>query len=120
MNNRGSLEAIAKRRAARAFNAYWQSNPGKLHPQGLRMKRRCLKELGEKNLKAIEVLQRVNILLQLKVDEKEIVVKSRFPDTTKNPMTGKLLRRMSAVYDFDPRAFKYIGMKREYVAKYYN
>lgn len=118
---RGSPEAIAKRRAARSLNRIFDQGAVVTAMDGrtLKRKRRLLKELqegkGGETLKAHEVLSHVTELLQMGENLTSIrKLKPRLPPAP--PMTDEMLaviKDTQGSYQFDPRAWKLIGIDIE-------
>ncbi len=115
---RGSPEAIAKRRAARALNTLFDKGPvaAGLDGRSIRRKNRLTKELVEgkngETLKAHEVLSHVSELLQMGETLTAIRrLKPRVPPTP--PLTEEVLeaiRQTHESYEFDTRAWKVLGV----------
>jgi hypothetical protein len=115
---RGSPEAIAKRRAARALNTLFAKGPvdAGLDGRSIRRKQRLTKELAEgrngQTLKAHEVLSHVTELLQMGETMASIrKLKPRVPPTP--PLTEETagaIRETQESYQFDPRAWKVLGV----------
>lgn len=117
-NRRGSPEAIAKRRAARLFNEV-VAGPERRSPDGRteRRRTRMLAELAEgttrsgQSLKPIEVLARVQALLDLGEPLSAILAARALPAPVKT--TGVLvdgLRRLHAAYAFAPEVYRFVGV----------
>lgn len=120
---RGSPEAIAKRRAARALNTLFDKGPvaAGLDGRSIRRKNRLTKELAEgKNgqpLKAHEVLSYVTELLQMGETLASIrKLKPKVPPTPPlNDHTIGAIRETQQSYQFDPRAWRVLGIDIEAV-----
>lgn len=115
---RGSPEAIAKRRAARALNRLFDEggSPAAMDGRTLKRKKRLIKELKEgkqgKPLKAHEVLGHVDELLKL--GETLTTIRKMKPLTPPTPTlddeTVSVIKATQATYDFDPKAWKILGV----------
>ncbi|HJL17043.1 MAG TPA: hypothetical protein RMH99_15365 [Sandaracinaceae bacterium LLY-WYZ-13_1] len=115
---RGSPEAIAKRRAARALNRAFEEGGSAATMDGrtLKRKKRLIKELKEgrrgKPLKAHEILGHVDELLQL--GETLTSIRKMKPLTPPTPSlddeTVAIIRETHETYDFDPKAWKVLGV----------
>lgn len=119
---RGSPEAIAKRRAARALNQAFSEQAGPaMDGRTLKRKKRLVRELKEgrngKPLKALDVLQHSDELLQLGESLSSIrKLKPKVPPTP--AMTEDALatiREAQSNYGFDPRAWKVLGVEQSVV-----
>lgn len=115
---RGSPEAIAKRRAARALNRLFDEGGSSASMDGrtLKRKKRLIKELKEgrsgKPLKAHEVLAHVDELLALGETVTSIrKMKPLTPPTPSlNAQTIEVIEATQATYGFDPKAWKILGV----------
>lgn len=115
---RGSPEAIAKRRAARSLNTLFARGAASNGMDGrtLKRKNRLLEELkngkGGNTIKAHEVLSHVTELLGLGESLTTIrALKPRLPPPL--PMTDEsisIIKETQASYNFDPRAWKFLGV----------
>lgn len=115
---RGSPEAIAKRRAARALNRLFDEggSPAAMDGRTLKRKKRLIKELKEgrrgQPLKAHEVLGHVDELLGL--GETLTSIRKMKPMTPPTPaldeQTAAVIRQTQETYGFDPRAWKILGV----------
>ncbi len=115
---RGSPEAIAKRRAARALNSLFtrSASTSALDGRTLKRKNRLRKELAEGNggtpIKAHEVLSHVTELLALGESLGSIrALKPMLPPSL--PVTDEnvaIIRETQESYNFDPRAWKFLGI----------
>lgn len=117
-NRRGSPEAVAKRRAARAFNeaVLGQASRG---PDGRteRRRRRLLQELadgrtsGGQALKPLDVLLRAQALLELG-DTLATLIEARTPPASL-PVTDELVARVRALheaYGLAPEVYRFVGI----------
>lgn len=121
---RGSPEAIAKRRAARALNRLFDEggSPATMDGRTLKRKKRLIKELKEgrrgKPLKAHEVLGHVDELLKL--GETLTSIRKMKPLTPPTPTlddeTVAVIKETQATYGFDPKAWKVLGVDIQKVA----
>lgn len=119
-NRRASPEAVAKRRAARAFNeVVLGPGPGPRAGDGRteRRRRRLLQELADgvtrtgHELKPIDVLLRVQALLDLGETAASIGEAVAVPSTVKT--TDALIegvRKLHAAYGFAPEAYRFVGI----------
>ncbi len=115
---RGSPEAIAKRRVARALNRLFEEGgtTTALDGRTLKRKKRLMKELKDgkagKPLKALEVLGHVTELLQLGETLTTLrKLKPKLPPAP--PVTEESLaiyRETQSQYGFDPKAWKLLGV----------
>ena len=119
---RGSPEAIAKRRAARALNTLFENvtNETARDYRTERRRRRLLKELREgktkqgRELKALDILQHAHDLLEMgetlgTLKKAGIRPIRRAPQSVlDNP---EVLRDVQANYQFDPRAWRFLGLE---------
>jgi hypothetical protein len=115
---RGSPEAIAKRRAARALNRVFDEggSPAAMDGRTLKRKKRLIKELkegkGGKPLKAHEVLGHVDELLSL--GETLTSIRRMKPLTPPTPpmnaKTVEIIQRTQDTYGFDPKSWKVLGV----------
>lgn len=115
---RGSPEAIAKRRVARALNRLFEEGGSgtALDGRTLKRKKRLIKELkegkGNKPLKALEVLGHVTELLQLGETLTSVrKMKPKLPPTP--PLTEESIAIYAETqkrYGFDPKAWKLLGI----------
>ena len=115
---RGSPEAIAKRRAARALNRLFDEggSPATMDGRTLKRKKRLMKELKEGRkgspLKAHEVLGHVDELLKL--GETLTTIRKLKPMTPPTPTldedTVAVIKQTQATYGFDPKAWKVLGV----------
>jgi hypothetical protein len=122
-NRRGSPEAIEKRRAARMFNDVLGgrgSGPQKLDGRTEKRRQRLLKELeegaarGARELKPLDVLQRVQELMDLGETVSAIrkvakVKKSSLPEDS----IVDVVHRLHVAYGFRPEAYRFVGIGDE-------
>ncbi len=119
---RGSPEAIAKRRAARALNSIFDKGATTQGMDGrtLKRKRRLLKELQEgkrgETLKPHEVLGHVTELINTMGENLTSIraLKPRLPP--RPPITDELagaMRETQTAYEFHPHAWKLLGVDIE-------
>src|SRR6202161_2063572 len=131
-NRRGSPEAIEKRRAARLFNDVLGGRSASAQKLGGRTKKRrqrLLKELedgkarGQRDLKPLDVLQRVQELMDLGEPLSSIrkVAKGRtWAPTRRGPRGRKpslepasilsIVQRLHEAYRFRPEAYRFVGI----------
>jgi hypothetical protein len=122
-NRRGSPEAIEKRRAARLFNDVLGgrgSATQKLDGRTEKRRQRLLKELedgkarGARELKPLDVLQRVQELMDLGEPLSSIrkvakVRKTTIPEAT----IVEVVQRLHEAYGFRPEAYRFVGIGDE-------
>lgn len=121
---RGSPEAIAKRRSARALNTLFDKGPVApgLDGRSIRRRDRLKKELAEgrkgEPLKAHEVLSHVTELFQMGETLGSIrKLKPRVPPPPPlTEETAATIRETQKSYSFDPRAWKFLGVDIEALA----
>jgi hypothetical protein len=121
---RGSPEAIAKRRAARSLNRIFDQGPSgpSIDRRSLRRKKRLIQELKEgrrgEPLKAHEILGHVTELLAFGESMGSIrKLKPRIPPVPPlNAETVSTIRATQESYQFDPRAWKLLGVDIEEIA----
>lgn len=115
---RGSPEAIAKRRSARALNTLFARGASSNGMDGrtLKRKNRLLEELkngkGGATIKAHEVLSHVTELLGMGESLTTIrALKPRLPPplAVTDESIG-IIKETQASYNFDPRAWKFLGV----------
>jgi hypothetical protein len=122
-NRRGSPEAIAKRRAARLFNDVLGGRGAAAHRlDGRTEKRRLrlLKELedgkarGQRELKPLDVLQRVQELMDLGEPLSSIrkVAKVRKTNLAPDAIVG-VVQRLHEAYGFRPETYRFVGIGDE-------
>src|SRR5580704_6216315 len=119
-NRRGSPEAIAKRRAARLFNdVLGGRNPAanKLDGRTEKRRQRLLKELedgkarGERELKPLDILQRVQELMDLGESLSSIRKIARVRKTNLPPESlQEVVQRLHEAYGFRPEAYRFVGI----------
>src|SRR5262245_19878161 len=127
LNRRGSPEAIAKRRAARAFNDLLDtsSGTGRLDGRTDARRRRLLSELEQgtargsgKQLKPIDILSHVSELLELGESLPNIRKICRPRPTP--PVDAKLLEtlaRLQRAYAFPAEAYLFLGIGEDLLKK---
>jgi hypothetical protein len=119
-NRRGSPEAIAKRRAGRAFNDLFDQPAGSGLLDGRTRKRRerLLQELEQgktrgsgRELKPLEVLDRVSELLRL---GESLVALKKVCRPRPPPATGaklvETIRELHQAYRFRSEAYRFVGV----------
>lgn len=115
---RGSPEAIAKRRVARALNRLFEEGgaTGNLDGRTLKRKQRLMRELKEgkqgKPLKALEVLTHATELFQLGETLTSLrKLKPKLPPTpTISEESAAVYAETQKNYGFDPKAWKILGV----------
>jgi hypothetical protein len=122
-NKRGSPEAIEKRKVARIFNDVLGGGGGvaaKLDGRTAKRRERLLRELEEnkaqglKELKPLDVLQRVHELLELGEPIASIKKVRRTPRLVEaDDDTIELVRRLQAAYSFRPESYRFVGIGEE-------
>src|ERR1700721_3171002 len=120
LNRRGSPEAIEKRRAARQFNDILggrAASAQKLDGRTEKRRQRLLKELedgkarGERELKPLDVLQRVQELMDLGEPLSAIRKVARVRKTNLPPDSiVTVVQRLHAAYGFRPEAYRFVGI----------
>jgi hypothetical protein len=119
-NRRGSPEAIEKRRAARMFNdVLGGRGAGRHNRDGRTEKRRqrMMRELesgkirGSRELKPLDVLQRVHELLQLGEPLRSIrkITKVRRSAVSPEAMI-EVVGRLHKAYGFRPECYRFVGV----------
>jgi hypothetical protein len=120
-NRRGSPEAIEKRRAARIFNDVLGGRHGasgpKLDGRTEKRRQRLLKELedglarGSRELKPLDVLQRVQELMDLGEPVSAIrkVAKVRKGAIAADAIVD-VVERLHKAYNFRPEAYRFVGI----------
>lgn len=122
-NRRGSPEAIEKRRVARVFNdilAGSGSASSKLDGRTEKRRQRLLKELelgkarGTKELKPLDVLQRVQELMDLGETLGTIrkVAKVKKNMVAPDAIVG-VVERLHKAYNFRPEVYRFVGIGEE-------
>ena len=119
-NRRGSPEAIEKRKVARMFNDFLGGRGASAHPlDGRTEKRRqrLLRELeagqahGARELKALDVLQRVQELLDLGEPVSSIKKVRKVPKSVAaGKETIQLVERLHKAYAFRREAYRFVGI----------
>lgn len=119
-NRRGSPEAIEKRRVARVFNDILGgsgSAAGKLDGRTEKRRQRLLKELeagkarGSRELKPLDVLQRVQELMDLGEPLGSIrkVAKVKKNTVAPDAIVG-VVERLHKAYNFRPEVYRFVGI----------
>lgn len=119
-NRRGSPEAIEKRRAARIFNDVLGGRGAagqKLDGRTEKRRQRLLKELeagvarGSRELKPLDVLQRVQELIELGEPLSNIrkVAKPR-KSTVPDDAVVDVVQRLHKAYAFRPEVYRFVGI----------
>jgi hypothetical protein len=119
-NRRGSPEAIEKRRAARLFNDVLGGRGGGSHKRDGRTEKRrqrLMRELesgkvrGARELKPLDVLQRVHELLELGEPLRSIrkVAKVRRSTVSAEAML-EIVGRLHKAYGFRPECYRFVGV----------
>jgi hypothetical protein len=122
-NRRGSPEAIEKRRAARLFNDVLGgrgSAAQKLDGRTEKRRQRLLKELedgkarGSRELKPLDVLQRVQELMDLGEPLSSIrkVAKIRKANLPEESVVD-IVQRLHKAYGFRPETYRFVGIGDE-------
>ena len=123
-NRRGSPEAIEKRRAARIFNDVLGGRHGasgqKLDGRTEKRRQRLLKELedgvarGSRELKPLDVLQRVQELMDLGEPLSSIrkVTKVRKSAVAPEAIV-RVVERLHRAYSFRPEVYRFVGIGEE-------
>lgn len=117
-NRRGSPEAIEKRRVARLFNDVLGGNApaAKLDGRTAKRRERLLRELeenrhGSRELKPLDVLQRVHELLVLGESLSTIKKVRKIPKpSASNADTVELIQRLHHAYAFKPESYRFVGI----------
>lgn len=120
LNRRGSPEAIEKRRVAREFNDVLGghgSAAGKLDGRTEKRRQRLLRELeenkhGNKDLKPLDVLTRVQELLELGEPLANIKKARKLPKAAAGA-TVELVQRLHKAYAFRPECYRFVGIGDE-------
>lgn len=127
-NKRGSPEAVEKRRVARLFNDVLGGVSASPRRDGRTEKRRqrLVKELeegmarGKRELKPIDVLLRVQELLELgePLSNLRKVVKIRqLPPEASAEGLEDVVARLHEAYGFRPEAYRFVGLGDDILAK---
>ena len=122
-NRRGSPEAIEKRRVARVFNDILGgrgASAQKLDGRTEKRRQRLLKELevgkarGSRELKPLDVLQRVQELMDLGEPLSSIrkVAKVRKSAVAPEAIVG-VVERLHRAYSFRPEVYRFVGIGEE-------
>lgn len=122
-NRRGSPEAIEKRRVARVFNDILGGRGAtahKLDGRTEKRRQRLLKELeagkarGTRELKPLDVLQRVQELMDLGEPLSSIrkVAKVRKSAVPQEAIVG-VVERLHRAYSFRPEVYRFVGIGEE-------
>jgi hypothetical protein len=122
-NRRGSPEAIEKRKVARMFNDLLGgrgASAQKLDGRTEKRRQRLLRELeqgqahGERELKPLDVLQRVQELLELGEQLSAIRKVCKIPKSLgSNEGMVELVHRLHNAYAFRPEAYRFVGISEE-------
>ncbi len=122
-NRRGSPEAIEKRRAARQFNDVLGgrgASAQKLDGRTEKRRQRLLKELadgmarGRRDLKPLDVLQRVQELMDLGETIGSIRKVAKVRKTALSPdAILTVVQRLHEAYKFRPEAYRFVGIGDE-------
>jgi|HubBroStandDraft_2_1064218.scaffolds.fasta_scaffold507237_1 hypothetical protein len=121
-NRRGSPEAIEKRRAARFFNDALGGRKGdaKLDGRTEKRRQRLLRELengvarGSRQLKPLDVLQRVQELMDLGEPIGAIRKIAKIRKTTVPPDSiVDVVGRLHNAYHFRPETYRFVGIGEE-------
>jgi hypothetical protein len=122
-NRRGSPEAIAKRRAGRAFNDLYEApgGGGRLDGRTAKRRERLLKELetgkargSGRPLKALDVLARVSELLAL--GEPIAAIRKACRPRAAPALGGEAVQvvaELHRAYGFQPEAYRFVGLDDE-------
>jgi hypothetical protein len=122
LNRRGSPEAIEKRRVARMFNDVLGGGApaAKLDGRTAKRRERLLRELeenrahGQRELKPLDVLQRIQELLELGEPLNAIKKVRKIPKpSTANASTIELIQRLHQAYGFKPETYRFVGIADE-------
>lgn len=122
LNRRGSPEAIEKRRIARMFNDVLGghgSAAAKLDGRTEKRRQRLLRELeenkhGNKDLKPLDVLTRVQELLELGEPLANIKKARKLPKPqAATAATVELIQRLHKAYAFRPECYRFVGIGDE-------
>jgi hypothetical protein len=118
-NRRGSPEAIEKRRAARMFNDVLGGSAaaGKLDGRTEKRRQRLMKELeagmarGSRELKPLDVLQRVQELMDLGEPLSSIRKVAKVKKTNLPPESiVEIVGRLQKAYAFRPEVYRFVGI----------
>ena len=122
-NRRGSPEAIEKRRVARVFNDILGGRGAaahKLDGRTEKRRQRLLKELeagkarGSRELKPLDILQRVQELMDLGEPLSSIrkVTKVKKSPVSSESIVG-VVERLHRAYSFRPEVYRFVGIGEE-------
>lgn len=122
-NRRGSPEAIEKRRAARVFNDVLGGRgaaSSKLDGRTEKRRQRLLEELaagkarGSRELKPLDILQRVQELMDLGEPLSAIrkVAKVKKSPVSSESIVG-VVERLHRAYSFRPEVYRFVGIGEE-------
>ena len=122
-NRRGSAEAIEKRRVARVFNDILGGRGAashKLDGRTEKRRQRLLKELeagkarGSRELKPLDILQRVQELMDLGEPLSSIrkVTKVKKSPVSSESIVG-VVERLHRAYSFRPEVYRFVGIGEE-------
>ena len=118
-NRRGSPEAIEKRKAARIFNDVLGGGRSahKLDGRTEKRRQRLLEELekgmarGSRELKPLDVLQRVHELIELGEPLSSIRKVAKIRKTTVPPESVvEIVSRLHKAYNFRPETYRFVGI----------
>jgi hypothetical protein len=121
-NRRGSPEAIEKRRVARVFNDILAggSSSSKLDGRTEKRRQRLLKELeagkarGSRELKPLDILQRVQELMDLGEPLSSIRKVTKVKKTAVAPEAiVDVVERLHKAYSFRPEVYRFVGIGEE-------
>lgn len=122
LNKRGSPEAIEKRRVARMFNDVLGGGGAttKLDGRTAKRRQRLLRELeenkahGERELKPLDVLQRIEELLALGEPIANVKKVRKIPRSMPPAAaTVLLIQRLHHAYGFRKETYKFVGISDE-------
>jgi hypothetical protein len=119
LNRRGSPEAIEKRRVARMFNDVLSGGgvATKLDGRTAKRRQRLMRELeenkahGTRELKPLDILQRVQELLELGEPLANIKKVRKVPRAmSANASTVELIQRLHHAYKFRRETYRFVGI----------
>lgn len=126
-NRRGSPEAVEKRKVARMFNDLLGGrgpSSQKLDGRTEKRRQRLLRELeqgqahGARELKPLDILQRVQELLELGEAIANIRKVCKVPKTpVQNEGIVELVKRLHNAYAFRPEAYRFVGISEDVLAE---
>ena len=126
-NRRGSPEAIEKRKVARMFNDVFGGRgtaAQKLDGRTEKRRQRLMRELesgqahGERELKPLDVLQRVQELLELGETIAGIKKVRKLPKLqAPSPATIELVERLHKAYAFRREVYRFVGIGDDVLAE---